>query len=49
MLLLAFPELKQESGAVLNCLLAAGSSEKILEWWREVVEMEIEEEDDEGY
>lgn len=49
MLLLAFPELKQESGSVFNCLIAAGSSEKILEWWREVVDMEIEEEEDEGY
>lgn len=49
MLLLAFPELKQESSQVLNCLRAAGTSEDILKLWREVVEMEIEEEEDEGY
>lgn len=49
MLLLAFPELKQESGEVLNCLLALGVSEKILELWRDVVGMAIEPEEDEGY
>jgi hypothetical protein len=49
MLLLAFPELKQESSQVLNCLRVAGTSEDILKLWREVVEMEIEEEEDEGY
>ncbi|HAX90001.1 MAG TPA: hypothetical protein DCY91_28105 [Cyanobacteria bacterium UBA11370] len=49
MLLLAFPELKQEAGEVLNCLLAVGANEKILELWRDVVEMAIEPEDDEGY
>ena len=49
MLLLAFPELKQESGEVLNCLTAVGASEPILELWREVVEMAIKPEEDEGY
>jgi Nucleotidyl transferase AbiEii toxin, Type IV TA system len=49
LLLLAFPELKQASGAVFDCLVAAGSSENILAWWQEVVEMEIEDEEDEGY
>lgn len=49
MLLLAFPELKQQSSQVLNCLRAAGTSEKILELWQEIVEMEIDEEEDEGY
>jgi hypothetical protein len=49
LLLLAFPELKQASGAVFDRLVAAGSSENILEWWQEVVEMEIEDEEDEGY
>jgi len=49
LLLLAFPELKQVSGAVFDRLVAAGSSENILAWWREVVEMEIEDEEDEGY
>lgn len=49
LLLLAFPELKQEAGAVFDRLVAVGSSENILEWWREVVEMEIEDEEDEGF
>lgn len=49
MLLLAFPQLKQESGNVLNCLRNAGTSEKILELWQEVVRTEIEEDKDEGY
>lgn len=49
LLLLVFPELKQASGVVFDRLVAAGSSENILEWWQEVVEMEIEEEEDEGY
>jgi hypothetical protein len=49
MLLLAFPELKQESGEVLNCLLAVGANEKIFELWWEVVGMAIEPEEDEGY
>jgi hypothetical protein len=34
---------------VLNCLLAVGASDNILELWREVVEMAIEPEEDEGY
>lgn len=49
MLLLTFPELKQESGQVLNCLISAGTSEKILELWREVVATAIEPAEDEGY
>ncbi|MGA9382614.1 MAG: nucleotidyl transferase AbiEii/AbiGii toxin family protein [Phormidium sp.] len=47
MLLLTFPELKQESSQVLNCLLVGEINEKILEFWQEVVQMEIEAEDDE--
>lgn len=47
MLLLTFPELKQESSQVLNCLLVGETNEKILEFWQEVVQMEIEAEDDE--
>lgn len=47
MLLLTFPELKQESSQVLNCLLVGEPNEKILEFWQEVVQMEIEAEDDE--
>ncbi|NES22230.1 MAG: nucleotidyl transferase AbiEii/AbiGii toxin family protein [Symploca sp. SIO3E6] len=49
MLLLTFPELKQESSEVLSCLRVAGSNEKILELWREIVEMEIQQEDDDEY
>ncbi len=49
MLLLAFPELKQESGKVLDCLTAVGASENILELWREGVGMAIEPEEDERY
>jgi hypothetical protein len=47
MLLLTFPELKQESSRVLNCLLSLEINEKILELWRELVQMEIDSEDDE--
>lgn len=47
MLLLTFPELKQESSQVLNCLLVGETNEKILEFWQEVVQMKIEAEDDE--
>ena len=49
MLLLTFPELKQESSEVLTCLRAAGTNDKILELWREMVEMEIQQEDDDEY
>jgi len=49
MLLLTFPQLKQESSPVLNCLQAAESSEKILALWTEVVTMVIEPAEDEGY
>ncbi len=48
-LLLAFPELKQESSQVLDYLRAVAASDKILELWREIVEMAIEPEEDEGY
>lgn len=47
MLFLTFPELKQESSRVLNCLLSLEINEKILELWRELVQMKIESEDDE--
>jgi len=49
MLLLTFPELKQESSEVLSCLRAAETNEKILELWREMVEMEIQQEEDDEY
>jgi hypothetical protein len=49
LLLLTFPELKQESSLVLDCLQAADADVQILNTWRELVQMEIEpeEEDDE--
>ncbi|MBO1347999.1 MAG: nucleotidyl transferase AbiEii/AbiGii toxin family protein [Hormoscilla sp. GUM202] len=49
MLLLTFPELKVESGAVLDGLVAADVDESVVSLWREIVAMEIEasDEDDE--
>ena len=49
MLLLTFPELKVESGAVLDNLMAAGADELVVSLWQEIVAMEIsaEDEDDE--
>ena len=46
MLLLTFPELKVESGAVLESLMAAGADESVVSLWREIVAMEIEAEDE---
>ncbi|MBI3536336.1 MAG: nucleotidyl transferase AbiEii/AbiGii toxin family protein [Chloroflexi bacterium] len=49
MLLLKFPELKRESSAVRERLIAASADEAILEHWREIVAQEIKppEDDDE--
>ncbi len=47
MLLLAFPELKQATSLVTDCLYAAGADAKILAVWQDVVKMEIEPENDE--
>jgi hypothetical protein len=49
MILLAFPELKHESSRVLNCLISAGATKKILELWGEVMGIKIELEEDEDY
>ena len=51
MLLLTFPELKVESGAVLDSLMAAGADESVVSLWQGIVAMEIsaEDEDDEFY
>ncbi len=46
MLLLAFPELKAKSGAVLENLVAAGVQEAVISLWHEIVEIEIETEDE---
>jgi hypothetical protein len=47
LLLLAFPELKTEIGAVTDRLKAAGVEQDILALWFEFVAQEIEPEDDE--
>jgi len=41
MLLLTFPELKRDSGAVLERLQAAGADQAVLEVWKELVAQEI--------
>src|SRR5918912_2433277 len=41
MLLLAFPDLKSESGAVESALKSLGISEEVLNSWREIVSEEI--------
>lgn len=41
MLLLAFPELKNESSAVTKCLQDAGADQNVLAVWRELVSQEI--------
>lgn len=47
LLLLAFPELKAETGAVTERLQAAGVEQDVLTLWLEFVAQEIEQEDDE--
>ncbi len=47
LLLLTFPELKQKSSLVLDCLQAAGADAKIMDIWQELVQMQIESEEDE--
>lgn len=46
MLLLTFPELKKDSGAVLERLQAAGVEQAVLEVWKELVAQEIQSADD---
>ena len=46
-LLLRFPELKRDSGAVEDCLRAAGADSSVLAAWRELVAQEILPEDEE--
>lgn len=48
-LLLAFPELKVESGPVADALNAAGAAPEALEAWRDLVVQEIEPDDEDGY
>lgn len=47
MLLLTFPELKADSGAVMNCLQAANVDAAILTVWREFVAQDIQATEDE--
>ncbi len=47
MLLLAFPELKQETGPVYDCLRKADASPEVLAQWREFAAQELAIEDDE--
>lgn len=50
MLLLTFPELKKEQGAVSEALRSSGASEEVMATWRELVAQElIEPEDDEKF
>jgi hypothetical protein len=46
LLLLAFPELKRESGPVALLLQTSDSNTAVMDMWREVVSQEIVEEDD---
>ena len=41
MLLLTFPELKEEHGAVSEALKSAGVKDEVLQTWRELVAQEI--------
>lgn len=48
-LLLTFPDLKVERGAVADSLIASGASVSILQAWRDLVAQEIEADDDDSY
>lgn len=48
MLLLTFPELKQENGAVSEALKSRGASEEVVKTWGELVAQEISESEDES-
>jgi hypothetical protein len=48
MLLLAFPELKREQGAVSEGLKSIGANEDVMKAWRELVAQEIVEPEDDG-
>ncbi|NOK62420.1 MAG: hypothetical protein GFH27_549293n154 [Chloroflexi bacterium AL-W] len=47
LLLLTFPDLKNESGMVTACLQNAGANDQIMVSWKEMVAMDIAAEDDE--
>jgi hypothetical protein len=46
MLLLTFPDLKNNTGPVAECLRAAAANAEVLESWRELVQQDIRAEDD---
>jgi len=48
MLLLTFPELKKEEGAVSEALKSLGAKEDVMETWRELVAQEMIEAEDDG-
>jgi hypothetical protein len=48
MLLLAFPELKKEQGAVSKALMSMDANEEVTRTWRELVAQEIVQSDDDG-
>jgi hypothetical protein len=48
MLLLAFPELKKEEGAVSEALKSIGVEDELMKTWRELVSQELVESDDDG-
>src|SRR5207244_9208601 len=48
MLLLTFPELKKEEGAVGEALTSIGAKDNVIETWRELVAQEIKDSEDDG-
>jgi len=48
MLLLAFPELKQEEGAVSEALKSISVNNDVMQTWRELIAQEIVEPEDDG-
>jgi hypothetical protein len=48
MLLLTFPELKKEQGAVSKALISTGAKDDVMKSWRQLVAQEIAEPDDDG-
>jgi hypothetical protein len=48
MLLLTFPELKQEEGSVSEALKSLGANDDVMETWRKLVAQELIDGDDES-
>jgi len=48
MLLLTFPELKKEKGAVGNALMSMDANEEVTKTWTELVAQEIVEPEEDG-